>query len=204
MNRRALLLALFVAACAAPPKPADDVPVEVRLLLQDTEIRPLPRTPVRVVLAQGEGWQRAGAGYSGLTDDEGWITWRTRGVPQARSQKMPTNFTSQLVAAPQPTQYFAVGVEQPWFGKPRLVVNGADRFPDGTTAQLERARVFSPDATGAFTLEATFANGAWRYPDIETPMMSASQRVTAFRIEPLGEGWRITIAVRRLAEAVRR
>lgn len=193
-----------LALGAAMPLPAADVPILVKVLVQDPESRPMPGTPVRVVLAQGEGWQRAEAGHAGITDGGGWIAWRTRGAPVQRSRKMPTNFTTQALAAPQPTTHFAVGVEQPWFGKPRLVVSGADRFPDGTTAQLEPLRVLNAGPDGAFTLESAFAAGEWKYPDLETPMNTAPQRWTAYRIEPDGEGWTITIAVRRLAEPVRR
>lgn len=202
--RLAIGLAFALAACTTTPAPVEDFPIEVRLLVQDPESRPMPRTPVRVVLAHGDKWQRADAGHAGITDDEGWITWRTRGTPERHSRKRPTNFMSHTLSEPQPTTYFAVGVEQPWFGKPRLVVNGAHRFPDGTTAQLDPSRVFNAAADGAFTLESVFAKGLWKYPDIETPMRASSQRWTAFRIEPEGGGWKITIAVRRLAEPMRR
>jgi hypothetical protein len=178
------------------------VPIVVRLTLQDQEGKPIGAAPIRLVTTDMPDWQQPGAGAQLITDALGEARWSFPGRPAIRQRKLPTNFFTQITSRAQETTHFAIGAQLPYVGRTWLVVTAADRFPDGTVAQLDGLRVYGLDANGAYTVPATFKDGAWRLPGIAWPLTTPGAEVSRFTIAPLNGGWEIAVTIRRMAEPV--
>ena len=198
-----LLCALARSAAAAP-----DVPVEVRFGLVDAAGAPIAGAPVRLAIATGDGWQRRDAGTPGTTDASGEVRASVRVVPETRSRKLPTNFTTQLLSSAQQTVHFAVAAQLPFLGRSWLYVHEADLFGRSTTAQLDAPRMYAADARGDFTEAASMRDGAWRLPGMDLVVSSTGgapgYRAVRFSIAPAGEGWAVWLVLAREHEPGRR
>lgn len=210
MRQPLLLTSVLLCACACARGAAagHEVPVEIRFGLVDASGAPIAGAPVRLAIASGAGWQRADAGALATTDAAGEARVNFSVVPETRSRKLPTNFTTQLLSPAQPTVHFAVAAQLPFLGRPWLYVHEADQFGRDTTAQLDAPRMYAADARGDFTEPASTRNGAWRLPGMELAVSSTGgapgYRVARFSIAPDGAGWSVRLVLAREPEPVRR
>jgi hypothetical protein len=189
-------------ALASPAVPQPSVPIEVRFTLLDADGKPVAGVPVRLVLATGSGWQRADAGSQVTTNESGEIRWSTRGLPEARRRKMPTNFFTQSTSAPQETMHLAIGAQLSYLGRPWLVVSEGDHFANGTTAQLDGVRVYGLSADGMFSAQASVRNGVWQLPGVPSPLTTPGHQVARFAMTHAGGGWVVELTIKRLPEPV--
>ncbi len=194
------LLATVASLSIAQPTP----PLTMRLRLSAPDGQPLARTPVRVVGAAARDWQKATSGERLVTDASGSLSTSIADAVERRQRKRPTNFFTQSASPAQEVVHVAIGVELPYVGRPWLVVFDGDRFPDGTTAWDSVPRVYGLGADGAFSVAATFRDGAWTLPGMPGRLTAFGYDAQTLSIAPEGAGWRVDIALTQRAEPVRR
>lgn len=193
-------------ALAVPAAPAGEplTSIEVRFKLVDAAGQPVRETPVRLTLAWGNGWQAPSSGTQVLTNAAGQATLLAWATPEPRSRKVPSNFFTQTASAPQPTVHFSIGAELTFLGRPWLVVASADRFPDGTSAQLEGMKIYGRDETGTFSLPARQLAAGWQLPGIHGMLTTPGFQVGRFTITPDAGGWIVDLWVQREGEPIAR
>lgn len=201
---RVVAIAAGISAGAAPSAAAEPVPIDIEFHYVDGLDQPLAQRPVRLVLAIGDAWQQARAGHSTVTDAAGVVQWTTHAVFPMRRRKLPTNFLSQTFSLPQKVTHLAIALELDYLGHPWLIAASVDRFPDGTSAQLDPLRVWGRDTSGAFTVPAIRRGEAWQLPGIPGVVSTPGHEVVSFRLDPANMGWAARLVVRRHDDPVAR
>lgn len=180
------------------------VVVEVRFRLQLEDGTPVAGAPVRLVMGEGPGWQAAEAGARLQTDARGEARLPVSVPLGQRRRKLPTNFFTQLASARQDTLHITVAAELPYMGRPWLYAATVDRFPNGTSVQLEGTRVFGPDPQGRFTQPGRLVEGDWVLPGVDGRLTVPGHVVRHLVLEPVPTGWRLEVVLYRQPEPVRR
>lgn len=189
-------------AVSAQPLP---VTVDLQFALTMPGDAPAAAAPVRMVLAPQPQKSAPGAGVNFQTDANGRYTARVAATITEMRRKKPTAFWPQLVARPERTRHFSVGAELPYAGQQWLYVIELDYFEGGTTARIDAMRVYARDDTGAYTREATLRDGAYTMPGLGT-LTTPGYTVAKAMLEPGAGGnqWKLTLALARAPEPVRR
>lgn len=166
--------------------------------------------PLRVIVGTPPGWQLADAGTRCVTGDDGSCNLESPLVLEDRRRKLPSNFLSTLLASRERTRHLQVGLELEYAGRPWLTVIDADRFGNGTTAQLDPMRVYGRATDGRFTDDVPRNDGAWRKRLPSGQVMSLPGfDVTSVQLDPDPDVpndalWRLLVGLTRWADPVLR
>jgi hypothetical protein len=209
MTRRASLL---LAALWPGLVRAEDRALELRLLLEDHERRPIAGEALRVVLGTGGDWRAPGAGVTLRTDGQGRAAWSGSVPRETRIKRWISNYVDTLLSLPQRVDWLQVGVELPFLGAPCLYTTELDWFADRATAVHSTAGAWWADERGRFTRAAEWveASRGWRLPLAATQGLLSTSLGHAFAhasLMPADEApprWRVELTVRRDAAPVRR
>lgn len=176
--------------------------IEVRVKVIDSAGEAIAGAPIRLVLAQGQGWQLPEAGMRTRTGSAGEVTWTVNALPERGRRKLPTNFSTQTLSPAEDTIHLAVGVELTYLARPWLVVGAGDRFNNGTTAQLDGLKIYGRDQVGNFSLPAVQKQGAWYLPGAPGALTTPGFTVQHLAIAPAGRGWTMEFTLQRANEPV--
>ncbi len=139
-----------MTAAAAPSVQAHRVQLDVVVTVVDHHNRPLPATPVRLVLGRDPGWQAPTAGTWLLTGADGRSHLSTTLDLQTRHSSRPLGFTG--LSLPARSHHVAVAVEMPYMHQAWLYSADVDRFASDRVSQVKDTAMLARDATGQFTV----------------------------------------------------
>lgn len=160
-----LFLCLFLLPLLSSAADAQNVILDVNFKLTDLDYKPLSNTPVRLVFGSDKDWQSPAAGQKLMTDAKGEVKLTANVVLDKRSKKMPTNFLSSLMSAPQQTDHIVVGAELEYMQFRWLYTVEIFHFRDGTDL-LGEVAIFSRDERGHFTRKAERKGTDWMIADL--------------------------------------
>jgi hypothetical protein len=196
-----LLLSSIVSKASAQP-----VIVEVNFQLTDLDYKPIPNTPIRLVFASDKDWQSATAGQRFVTDAKGEAKLTANVVLDKKLKKLPTNFVSSLLGAPQQTDHIVVGVELEYMEFRRLYTVEIFHFRAGTD-MLGEVAIYSRDEQGRFTRKAERKGSDWIIADLRGVVATTPGYEPwnfALEADPSEKRWQLRLAFKKFPPPVRR
>jgi hypothetical protein len=196
-----LLLSSIVSKASAQP-----VIVEVNFQLTDFDYKPIANTPIRLVFASDKDWQSATAGQRFVTDAKGEAKLTANVVLDKKLKKLPTNFVSSLLSAPQQTDHIVVGVELEYMEFRWLYTVEIFHFPSGTD-MLGEVAIYSRDEQGRFTRKAERKGSDWIIADLRGLVATTPGYEPwnfALEADPSGKRWQLKLAFKKFPSPVRR
>jgi hypothetical protein len=196
-----LLLSSIVSKASAQP-----VIVEVNFKLTDLNYKPLSNTPVRLVFGSDKDWQSPTAGQQFVTDAKGEARLTANVVFDKQLKKMPTNFVSSLLSAPQQTDHIVVGVELEYMEFHWLYTVEIFHFRAGTD-MLGEVAIYSRDEQGRFTRKAERKGSDWIIADLRGLVATTPGYEPwnfALEADPSGKRWQLKLAFKKFPPPVRR
>jgi hypothetical protein len=193
---------------------AQPVALDVQFKLTDTDYKPLPGQPVRLVFAAGKDWQSPNAGNRFVTDTNGEAVFTTKAEFDRRWTSVPIGFTGlskpvradhlQIVAE---LEQVLPGVDA---GKDltlhRLYKMDVDVLPGGDCATSGFTEVYLPDAQGRFT--SLVPRGGMTIPNSGGLVLTGDAYQTwDHQLAPVDEAkthWKLKLAFKRFPPPVRR
>jgi hypothetical protein len=138
---------------------AQQVALDVQFKLTDTEYKPFPGQPVRLVFGAGKDWQNPNGGNRFVTDANGEAVFTTKAAIDRRWTSVPIGFTS--ISKPVRADHLQIAAELVQVlpgvdaGKDltlhRLYKMDVDVLPGGDCATSGFTEIYLPDARGRFT-----------------------------------------------------
>jgi hypothetical protein len=186
------------------------VSLAVRFKLTDLDYKPLPRVPVRLVFGSDDNWQNAGAGQRFTTDEKGQHTFTTTVVLDRQMKKKPTNFLDSLVSQPVPMDHLLVAAELEYATYHWLYAIDIFHIPPHGDTLLDHTAIWTRDAKGNFTVEATHDRDGWHFPELGKLVLTAAGYDTEnFALRPddsdsSGTRWTLDLAFKRHPPPIRR
>jgi hypothetical protein len=138
---------------------AQPVTLDVQFKLTDTEYKPLPGQPVRLVFGAGKDWQNPDAGSRFVTDANGEAVFTIKAAVDRRWTSVPIGFTGLSRPVRADHLQIAGELEQVLPGVDagkdltlhRLYKMDVDVLPGGDCATSGFTEIYLPDAHGQFT-----------------------------------------------------
>jgi len=138
---------------------AQSATLDVQFKLTDTEYKPLPGQPVRLVFGAGKEWQSPNAGNRFVTDANGEAVFTTKVAVERRWTSVPIGFTG--ISKPVRADHLQIAAELVQVlpgidGGKDLLLHGlykmdVDVLPGGDCATSGFTAVYLSDAHGQFT-----------------------------------------------------
>ena len=201
-----LFLCLFLLPLLSSTANAQNVILDVNFKLTDLDYKPLSNTPVRLVFGSDKDWQSPTAGQKLMTDAKGEAKLTANVVLDKRSKKMPTNFLSSLMSAPQQTDHIVVGAELEYMQFRWLYTVEIFHFRDGTD-MLGEVAIFSRDERGRFTRKAERKGTDWTIADLPGLVLTTpgyEPWTFALQPDPGEKRWQLNLAFKKFPPPVRR